>query len=193
MPAADISVNSSHEGRSEETVNRAFRLNKDAFDALHQEARKRNVTANTIVNELVMKYITVDRILKKYHPMIVSSSVLRLFSEELPQDRIIEMAEKAADDILLGDFPVEITGDDSAAGVFRALKTFSLATGEYEYSEEEYDGKRTVILVHNVGKNWSLFIATYWKNLLNRKGVEVKISTTEDAIMLQFRPSDIQV
>ncbi len=174
-----------------ETLNRAFRLNKDALDALHEEARKRNVTVNTIVNELVMKYVMLDRIIKKYHPVILPSSTFELFCEALSEDEIIEIAEEASNDALVGNIPVAVTGDDSATGVLQALKLFSLVTGQYEYSEEEYGGKKVVILSHDVNKKWSLFTATYWKNLLNHKGVEVKISTTEKAAVLQFRQSDI--
>jgi hypothetical protein len=178
------------EDHSKETLNRAFRLNKNALDALHQEARERNMTVNTIVNEMVMKHVTVDRTIKHHHPVIIASSVFRQFSEALSEDRVIKIAEEAANDILIGDFPVEIAGDDSAAGILLALKLFSLA-GEYEYSEEEFGGNKTVILIHDVDKNWSLFTATFWKTKLNHKGVEVKISTTDKAAVLQFRQSDI--
>jgi hypothetical protein len=182
---------SAHERRSEETLNRAFRLNKVALDVLHQEAKKRSVTVNTIVNELVMKYVMVDRIMKKYQPVIVASSTLKLFAETLSEDRIIEIAEEAANDVLLKDFPADETGDESAAGVLQALKVFSLVTGEYDYSEEEYGEKKIVILAHDAGKNWSLFTAMYWKNLLSHKGVDVKISATEKVAVIQFRRSDI--
>ena len=141
MSVSEIINNSLQKDRSEKTFSRAFRLNQVALDALHQEAKNRNMTVNTIVNELVEKHITVDRTMKKYHPMIVPSSVLRLFTEALSEDKIIEMAEESANDVLLKDFPAEITGDESAAGILQTLKAFSLATGEYEYSEEEYGGK----------------------------------------------------
>jgi hypothetical protein len=191
MSVGKMNNNPLQEGRSDETFSRAFRLNKTALDALHQEAKKGSVTINTIVNELVMKHIMVDRILEKYHPVTITSAVLKLFTEGLSEDRIIEIAEETANDVFLKNFPAEATGDDSTAGILQTLKDFPLVGGEYEYSEDEYGGKKIVILVHDVGKNWSLFIATYWKNLLSQKGLDVKISATEKAAVLQFRQSDI--
>ena len=177
----------------DKTVNRAFRLDRAMLTALQEESRLRNMTVNAIINELVTRHVTVDLVIEKYHPVVIGSLILKLLCDAVPEERVVEIAtESANQNILLGDFPEDISRDDSAEGILRALKTFCRETHDYEYSEEVFGGKRSIIMVHDAGKNWSLFTATYWKNTLSRKGVNAKIFTTEKAAVLQFREADIE-
>ena len=43
------------------TVTRSFRINERAFLALEEEAKKRNIGINTLVNQLFLSYANFDR------------------------------------------------------------------------------------------------------------------------------------
>ena len=45
----------------EKTVTRSFRINESAFLALEEEAKKRNISLNTLVNQLFLSYANFDR------------------------------------------------------------------------------------------------------------------------------------
>jgi hypothetical protein len=179
----------------EKSLNRAFRLKESELQALQEEARQRNVNVNTIINELVAKHVHLDRLIKRSHPVTLTAFQLRLLAEAIPQDKIIELAKETADDVVLPHhhFALEVTGDRSPRGILQALKILCTYTGMYEYSEEDYDGKKTVILVHDFGKNWSLYLSTLWKILLSRAGAEMKTFVSEKAVVFELLSSDFRV
>ena len=43
------------------SVTRSFRINESAFLAFEEEAKKRNISLNTLVNQLFMSYANFDR------------------------------------------------------------------------------------------------------------------------------------
>lgn len=45
----------------EKTVTRSFRINESAFLTLQEEAKKRNISVNTLVNQLFLSYANFDQ------------------------------------------------------------------------------------------------------------------------------------
>lgn len=50
----------------DKTVTRSFRINEDAFLALEEEAKKRNISLNTLVNQLFLSFANFDRYFQKF-------------------------------------------------------------------------------------------------------------------------------
>jgi predicted HicB family RNase H-like nuclease len=45
----------------DKTVTRSFRISEGVFLALEEEAKKRNISLNTLVNQLFLSYANFDR------------------------------------------------------------------------------------------------------------------------------------
>jgi predicted HicB family RNase H-like nuclease len=50
----------------EETVTKSFRISESAFLAIEEEAKKRNISVNTLVNQLFLSYANFDRYLERH-------------------------------------------------------------------------------------------------------------------------------
>jgi hypothetical protein len=174
-----------------ETVNRAFRMKKSVLEALQQEAKERGISVNWIVDDCLAKHVFDYRVLRKFHPIIEEAGVIKLLCEAIPEERIIKIGEEMANSVEGMDLSSSITRNDSAESCLEAIRIWAQQTGDYEYSEEIYGDKDVIILGDNLGKNWSLLEATYWKTVLKRKGLDVEVSATEDAAILRYRKSDL--
>lgn len=75
------------------TVTRSFRINESAFDAIKEEAERRNISVNTFVNQILMTYANFDRYLDTVRMMKVPTSVLRQIVEAVPEEKLVEVGK----------------------------------------------------------------------------------------------------
>jgi hypothetical protein len=70
----------------EKTVTKSFRISESAFLAIEEEAKKRNISVNTLVNQLFLSYANFDRYLERHGFLKMSKVTFRRFWK-LPQRR----------------------------------------------------------------------------------------------------------
>jgi hypothetical protein len=80
----------------EKTVTRSFRINESAFLALEEEAKKRNISVNTLVNQLFLSYANFDRYFQRLGMLKMSKFQFRKILNTLPDKEIIELAREVA-------------------------------------------------------------------------------------------------
>ena len=61
----------------EKTVTRSFRINEIAFLALEEEAKKRKISLNTLVNQLFISYANFDRYFQRLGMIKISKVTYR--------------------------------------------------------------------------------------------------------------------
>ena len=82
----------------EKTVTRSFRINENAFLALEEEAKKRNISLNTLVNQLFMSYAN-DRYFQRLGMIKMSKATFRKILNAAPANEIVEVAREVAQNI----------------------------------------------------------------------------------------------
>jgi predicted DNA-binding ribbon-helix-helix protein len=167
------------------TTNKTFRLDRSKFDSLARAAKQRNVSPNEVVTELIAEDLDKEHFLSALKMLRVSSLMLKLITEAVPDEKIIEIGERLANDVLQRNLPFEVAGDLSKDSILKTMKYFAGAHS-YEFSEAEHEGKKVVILAHYVGRSYSLLIATYWESLLASIGVNVSFLIDDSAVVLKF-------
>ena len=80
----------------EKTVTRSFRINENAFLALEEEAKKRNISLNTLVNQLFMSYANFDRYFQRLGMLKMSKFQFRKILDAAPTNEIVELAREVA-------------------------------------------------------------------------------------------------
>jgi hypothetical protein len=168
----------------EKTVTRSFRINESAFLALEEEARKRNISLNTLVNQLFLSFANFDRSFQKFGMLKISNVAYRRTLNAVPDDDIIETAREVAQNsarvVLLTRY-----GTLSLAGVLEYLKSLADYAYWFEYNEVlSPEKKRVVTLTHNLGGKFSLFMVAYSKSLFEQIAMNPKLASTEDSITI---------
>ena len=173
----------------EKTVTRSFRINESAFLALEEEAKKRNVSLNTLVNQLFMSYTNFDRYFQRLGMLKMSKSAFRKILNAAPANEIVEAAQEIAQNasrtIILARY-----GTLSLTGLLEFLNNFADYAYFAERSEVVTPGeKRVLTFMHIYGEKGSIFIKAYVKALFEQINVEPKLSSTENSVTIEVSAS----
>ena len=168
----------------EKTVTRSFRINESAFLALEEEARKHNISLNTLVNQLFLSFANFDRYFEKFGMLKISKVAYRRTLKAVPDEEIVEAAREVAQNsarvLLLTRY-----GTLSLAGVLEYLKGLADYAYWFEYNEVvSSERKRVVTLTHSLGEKFSLFMVAYSKSLFEQIAMSPKLTSTEDSITI---------
>ncbi len=80
------------------TATASFRLDEGALKALQEDARKQNISVNTLLNQLILTYANYDRPMKRFHMVKVSGSTFRHILQAARNETIVEAGNLAGKD-----------------------------------------------------------------------------------------------
>jgi len=168
----------------EKTVTRSFRISESAFLALEEEARKHNISVNTLVNQLLLSFADFDRYFQKFGMLKISKVAYRRTLKALTDQEIVQaardVAQSSAKVVLLTRY-----GTLSLAGVLEYLKCLADYAYWFEYNEVvSPERKRVVTLTHSLGEKFSIFMIAYSKSLFEKIAMDPKLTSTEDSITI---------
>ncbi|HEY6883005.1 MAG TPA: hypothetical protein VI278_03100 [Nitrososphaeraceae archaeon] len=169
----------------EKTVTRSFRINESAFLALEEEAKKRNISLNTLVNQLFMSYANFDRFFQRLGMLKMSKVAFRKILNAAPANEIVEAAKEIAQNssrtIILARY-----GTLSLTGLLEYLNNYADYSSFVERSEVvSPGGKRVITLIHSYGEKGSIFVEAYSKALFELIDMEPKLSSTENSVTIE--------
>jgi len=167
------------------TATASFRLDEGALNALQEDAKKQNVSVNTLINQLILTYANYDRPMKRFHMVKVSGSTFRHILQAARNETIVEAGKLAGNDgpktsILArsGEFTV-----DSALNYLKTMGNYSAL---FEYSEVMHGGKVNVTLTHDFGPKGSLFLQEYVQSIFEPMGQRPKFLGDENAVIFEL-------
>jgi len=168
----------------EKTVTRSFRISESAFLALEEVARKRNISLNTLVNQVFLSFANFDRYFQRFGMTKISKVSYRKTLRAVPDDQVIELAKEVANNsgkvIILAR-----QGTISPKGVLDWLKDLADYANWFQYNEVlSPDGRRVITLTHDVGTKFSIFMVAYSKEMFGLAGMNPRLSSTEDSITI---------
>jgi hypothetical protein len=154
-------------------VAKSFRINEDALEALREEARSETVSLNTFVNQLLVSYAQFGRYLKHMQNLLLSRQTFTELINPLSEDAIIKAAQnagKTAPRTLIA----AIDGEMTVTNVIRLMHSLSTYANWFEYTEKIEGEHSSITVMHEMGRNWSLFIAHYLSEAFAAAGCKAK-------------------
>jgi len=127
-----------------------------------------------------MKKLKGERGLRTLKPILVVPFTLKLLTLDIPDEKIIEIGEKTAEDVLVRRIPDELEGETSPKTVLDMMKIYC------DVRESVHNGKKVVILAHYAGAKGSLLIGSFYRKLFSLAGEKVEFSGDENAIIFEF-------
>jgi len=168
----------------ENTVTRSFRISETAFLALEEEAKKRNISINTLVNQLFLSFANFDRYFQKFGMTKISKVAYRKTLRSVPDNELTELAREVARNsgkvVILARH-----GMVSLKGILDWLQDLSEYAQWFQYNEVNSPGGRCVLtLTHDLGVKFSTFMVAYARELFEQIAMTPKLSSTEDSITI---------
>lgn len=168
------------------TITRSFRISQDAFDALKEVADRKEITVNTLVNQLFTAHRDFDRFFERMGVVKISISTFGLLLSAGSEERIAEAGRQAGMDIPKAIILAK-DGLLSFQTICDFLRMMSHYANLFEYNEvESPNGQSKIItLMHHLGNNGSLFLSQYAKAIFAEAKFDPKVSSSEHSIIIE--------
>jgi hypothetical protein len=168
------------------TSTASFRLDESALAAIQEDAKKRNVSVNTLLNQLVLTYASYDRPMKRFHMIKLPASTFKHMLQAATSETVTAAGHSAGEDVpktyiraKWGEFTVE--------NALNYLKITADHTNLFEYSEITRGGKVNVTLTHDFGAKGSLFLQRYVQAIFDPLGKPPKFLPDENAVAFELQ------
>ena len=166
------------------TVTLSLRISEVAYKALQEDARKENVSLNTIANQLLLTYAQHDRYLKKHGLMKVITPLFTQLVNAASDEAIVEAGRSLGPGAIPSTI-ISMTGELTVTGILDWLKRMGTYSNLCDYSEISHGGKISVTMAHNVGPKGSLLLASYLDSLFRTAGKQIKITQLRDSVTFE--------
>jgi len=171
---------------SQKSATRSFRIDGPALAAIQEEAKKRRISVNTLVNQLFLSFADVDRHFQNIRMTRVPNGILKDLFDSVPDEKLMQLGENHAASVC-ETFALSVYGEISLSTVVAGLKTIALFEG-IEYNEVVHAGTTTITLTHSLGSQYSAFESKVLKSLFEKVGVRPRVRANKDSVSLEFGP-----
>lgn len=168
--------------KKEQTRSVTYRLPLHIVEELETESRKKSISQNVLVKQILEKFVSWDRYAENIGMIPIPKQILESLGQEMQReeiDRIIEVLKPVIKDNVL--FMKE---KYDFKRCIETLEDYMLASGMK--SDHRVEGSRHhFIIQHGLGMNWSLFTEQLLKEIFREFLPEknVKVQTTETTVV----------
>ncbi|MDG7013931.1 MAG: hypothetical protein JRN11_00820 [Nitrososphaerota archaeon] len=168
------------------TATASFRLDESALNALQADARRQNVSVNTLLNQIVLAYANYDRPMKRFNMLKLPASSFKHILEAATNEAIIEAGNSAGKDVPNTYIRAE-WGKLTVENALSYLKTTADYTNLFEYSEVVRGGRVNVTLTHDFGAKGSLFLQRYVQAIFEPLQKPLRFQPDENAVTFELQ------
>jgi len=169
--------------RKSATEGVTFRLPSENLEQLYKEAETRQISVNTLVNQIINEHLDWHLYAAQaklyYVPKPFISRVLGGFTEQ----QLSDLAEASADKDFV-DIGLLLRGEFTISSFLSILENWSRIS-DIPYRTEENEIAQKIIIEHNMGQKYSyLFKEIYRRLLENAFDTKTQFDITDNTIVL---------
>jgi hypothetical protein len=160
-----------------------FRIWKDVYDSLEEEATRRKVNLNTLANQMLSTETREELPLEEMGFLKMSRDVYLALLNLVPDDKLGEVGIRSAkteDTVMLAR-----SGAINLQAVLDELNLIS-SFGWFSLHHSRTNGKESISLVHHLGPRYSAVLGTFVPSLFALAGVHTRVTTTQSSVMVEY-------
>ena len=170
--------------REERTINAALRVQETTYRTLQEDAKSRNISLNTIVNQILRAYAECDRYYAPFGMVKITRPTLVHILNATMDVALAEAGGVSGADISPSAILTK-RGEVTVPTILEHLKTIGVLANFADYAEVIHAGRISVTLSHEMGPKWSLFLANYVEAIFKSIGVRVMITQRDNSISFE--------
>jgi hypothetical protein len=170
----------------QKTVTRTIRIPDHLDDILQKDSKEKRSTTNALISSILTKYAEWDRYTESFGFISLPRSGLKLIMESLDDETIKQIAGQIGSSHgkeLIMFFFKKLTLDTFVS----AISLFSKYAGFGSYEMESNGRDHTVVLHHELGRKWSIYVAHLMsQGLKSTLGISPKFQIAENSVIFEF-------
>ncbi len=170
----------------QKTVTRTIRIPSHLDNVIHKDSKEKRSTANALISSILTKYAEWDRYTELFGFISLPRSGLKLIIESLDDETIKQIAGQIGSSQgkeLIMFFFKEISLDTFVS----AISLFSKYAGFGSYEIKSNGREHTVVLHHELGRKWSIYVAYLMlESLKSTLGISPRFQIAENSVIFEF-------
>jgi hypothetical protein len=171
--------------RKSTTEGVTFRLPSDNLEQLCKEAETRQISVNTLVNQIINEHLDWHLYAAQAKLYYVPKPFIMRILDKFTEQQLSELAGVSARKDFV-DIGLLLRGEFTISSFLNILENWSRIS-DIPYRSEEVEGMQKIIIEHNMGSKYSYLFKEIYRHLLE-KAFETKtqIEITDNTIVLTF-------
>jgi hypothetical protein len=171
-----------HTQKKEKTRSITYRLAEKIIEELETEATQKNISQNTLVKQILEKYIQWDRYSDKIGMIPIPKAILSSLGDQLKGKDIDQIINMIAP--IIKDNVMFIKGDYDLKRCIETLEDYIRSTGMK--SDHRIEGDlHHFIIQHDLGMSWSIFTEQLLNEIFHEflPDKNIKFKTTKSTVI----------
>lgn len=144
-------------GRTKKATKTAsFRIDCSLLDALMDDSNKKQISLNTLVNQILREYVEWYANAPKVGYLIVRKSLMLAMLEKFNEDQIRQLAKLTAKQSR--EINLLFTSEYNIESTLKVIE-YKLRMSGYVYRKDVHDDQYVYTIEHGMGPKWSLYLA----------------------------------
>src|ERR687897_539187 len=156
-----------HQHQSESIT---FRLDSTILNKLHHEAEQKDISVNTLVSHIIRRHIDWHSNAEKAGFVTVRRGLISNLINRLSEKEIASTAEYIAKNETK-DFVLLLRNEYNIESALDVIETWIRISG-HPYRHEVNHTRHSYVIQHDIGKNWSLYLAELYRFLCEEFGLK---------------------
>jgi hypothetical protein len=145
-----------------------FRLDGKTVERLKEESEYRQISLNTLVNQILRRFVEWDMYESKLGMISLAKPIIVEFFQKASNEEIIDMAKRTGKNAIK-EIALFMKGRIDVKTFLSWFET-RMKTSSIEITHhrlKDNDNKHSYIIKHDLGKNWSLYHKTLLESIFN--------------------------
>ncbi|MGA2199530.1 MAG: hypothetical protein ABSG45_06300 [Nitrososphaerales archaeon] len=172
--------------RSKRTASATFRISEKAYHALQNEAERQDTSLNTLVNQVFDSHVNARIFQEKLDFMRVNRLTFHRILEGTSDQALMEAGQTSGSEtvrtVTLGR-----SGTITMETILETISELSEFSDFARYSEIESTGKRVIVLTHELGPKWSVFIRSFVNAAFKLVDCDPKATVGDRSVVVEIQ------
>jgi hypothetical protein len=143
-----------------------FRIDKKVIENLRNESETSGISLNAAVNQILHHYAEWDSFAQRVGMLPFPKAVLRNIFAEMNDDQIAKLASSVGKNTAM-DMAIFMKGRIDVLGFISWIESRMRNSGfEIVHRIDSYKEAHTLVIKHDLGKNWSLYLKILLESIL---------------------------
>lgn len=174
-------------------VIRTIRTKGDFDDVLREEAKKFGISINSLLNQIIERYVLSYRFIDVFPCLVIPSEMIRGLLNGLSEDQLKEEGYAAGSFIPKHSLFLKGMTPNLEDVILCMENMLSQHSHWYQFQCQTINGRMTMLLRHRLGEKWSIYLNSYYTALFKKLlDITIKSEIGENSLAI-ILPKSVKI